>query len=164
MSPLPMRILCFHLNQIGDLAFSLPAVKCIRDSFPGSSVTSVVRPGGDAILAGSGLVDHVVLRDSHLNLNKIRLVRQLRAGNYQLGVVFSQSAECAVLAYLSRAPRRIGFVNTSLGMLLTQRVAFVHPPSTQNNLRLVAELGCRITARDYAGLIKPTGRSDQRCK
>jgi len=151
-----MKFLCLHLNQIGDLAFSLPALKCIRDSFPGSSITSVVRPGGDALLAGSGLVDEVLLRKSGFNLDKAGLVRQLVAGHYDVAVVFSQSAECAALAYLSRAPRRVGFINTSLGMLLTERVDFAHPPSTENNLRLVRALGCEPDTRDYAGLLTPT--------
>ncbi len=151
-----MRILCFHLNQIGDLAFSLPALKCIRDSFGDSHITSVVRPGLKEVLESSGLPDEVLPRKSGLNLDKIGLIRRLRSGRYDLAVVFSQSAECAILARLSRAPKRVGFVDTSLGFLLTSRVEFHHPPSTVNNLRLIEAIGAEITCRDYSGLIQPT--------
>jgi len=151
-----MRIACYHLNQVGDLAFSLPALKCIRDAFPDAVVTSVARPGMVELLGCSGLVDEVLVRRGGLNAAKIGLIRSLRQRRFDLAIVFSQSAECAVLAYLSGAPKRIGFINTSLGILLTRRVEFSHPPSTENNLRLVSEAGCGITCRDYVGLLKPT--------
>ncbi len=151
-----MRIICFHLNQIGDLTFSLPALKCIRDSHSDARITSVVRPGAAELLENTGLVDEVLSRNSRFNLDKPRLARRLAGGGYDLAILFSQSAECALLAYLTRAPRRIGFVNTSLGRLLTDQVDFNHPPSTQNNLRLVQAAGCEITKRDYAGLLKPS--------
>lgn len=151
-----MRILCFHLNQVGDMAFSLPVLKCIRDTYPDSHITSVIRPSMAEILRGAGLVDEVLSRSSGLNREKLALARSLSSGRYDLAVVISQSAECALLAWLSRAPKRIGFADTSLGSLLTSRIEFHHPPSTQNNLRLVEAIGCKITCRNYSGLLKPT--------
>lgn len=151
-----MKIVCFHLNQVGDLAFALPALKCIRDAFPEADITSVARPICCSLLAATGLVDAVLPRKSGINLNKLMLAKRIMVARYDLAVVFSQSAGCAVLAYLSGAKRRVGFTNTSFGSLLTQQVDFTHPPSTQNNLNLVSALGCEITTRDYSGLLKLT--------
>ena len=123
-----MRILCFHLNQVGDLAFSLPALKCIRDTFPDATVTSVVRPAAREVLESTHLADEVVSREPRLNLDKYRLARRLAAGKPDVAIVLSQSAECAILSYISRAPKRIGFINTSFGRLLTHQVDFAHPP------------------------------------
>lgn len=159
-----MRILCFHLNQIGDLAFSLPALKCIRDSFPDSHITSVARPSMKEVLESTGIPDEGLSRESSLNFNKLGLARALASGGYDLAIVFSQSAECAMLAYASRAPKRIGFMDTSLGFLLTSRVEFHHPPSNENNLRLIEAVGCEITCRDYSGLLKATREQIQRAK
>jgi lipopolysaccharide heptosyltransferase II len=156
-----MKIVCFHLNQVGDLAFALPALKCIRDGFPGARVTSVARPSCCGLLMATGLVDDVLARGSGLDMKKLNLVEYIMAVRYDLAVVFSQSAECAALAYLSGAKKRIGFINTSLGSLLTQRVDFTHPPSTQNNLNLVTALGCQITSGSYSGLLKLT---DDQCR
>lgn len=158
----PTRIVCFHLNQVGDLVFSLPALKCIRDSFAGSHIVSVVRPSMAEVLESSGLADEVLSRNGGVNLSKLALLRRLRLGRFDLAVLFSQSAECALLAWLSGAPQRVGFVDTSLGFLLTSRVEFHHPPSTANNLRLVEVIGCKITCRDYSGLIKPTAAQIER--
>lgn len=159
-----MRIVCFHLNQVGDLAFSLPALKCVRDSFPGSHITSVARPILAQILDATGLTDDVLDRPTGLGPGKLKLARVLRSGRYDLAVVFSQSAECAILAYLSRAPERIGFVSTSLGALLTHRVEFHHPPSTANNLRLIEAAGCRVTKFDYVGLVRPPAEQSRRAE
>lgn len=151
-----MKIVCFHLNQVGDLAFSLPALKSIRDSLPDAELHSVVRPGLAQILKATGIVDDVLCRKSGINLNKLRLIHHLARENYDMAMVFSQSAECAMLSYCSRARERIGFINTSLGRFLTKQVDFHHPPSIENNLRLVEAAGIRVTSRDYVGLLKPS--------
>ncbi len=59
-----MKIVCFHLNQLGDLVFSLPALKSLRDSYPDANITSVVRPGLREVIESSGLVDNIILRPS----------------------------------------------------------------------------------------------------
>jgi ADP-heptose:LPS heptosyltransferase len=43
-------------------------------------------------------------------------------------------------------------------------VDFHHPPSTENNLRLVEAVGCRITTRSYAGLLRPTAAQAERAE
>jgi lipopolysaccharide heptosyltransferase II len=151
-----VRIVCFHLNQVGDLLFSLPALKCLRDHFCDAEIASVARPGHAEVLASACIVDRVIPRGPGLNLAKLAMIHDLVKAGFDLAVVFSQSAECAVLSWLTRAPCRVGFVNTSLGFLLTDQVEFKHPPSNENNLRLVRALGCEITCRDYSGLLKPT--------
>lgn len=159
-----MKIVCFHLNQVGDLAFSLPALKCLRDSFPDARITSVVRPSQKEVLESTGLAHSVLPRTSGINSQKRALAKSLAAARFDLAIVFSQSAECALLAYLSRAPKRVGFINTSLGMLLTHRVDFKHPPSTENNFRLIESIGCSITQRNYANLLTPTPEQAERAE
>ena len=153
-----MRIICFHLNQVGDFAFSLPALKCIRDSFPEAHLISVTPPACSDLLMATGLVDEVLLRNSQLNLDKLRLACHLVKSKYDVAVVFSQSAECALLTYLSGAKKRVGFINTSMGLFLTQRISFTHPPSTQNNLNLAAAIGCETKSRSYSALLKLTDK------
>ena len=47
-----MRICVVHLNQIGDLAFSLPLLKSLRDGYPGAKIHSVLKPGIGKLLEG----------------------------------------------------------------------------------------------------------------
>ncbi|MGI6296042.1 MAG: glycosyltransferase family 9 protein [Armatimonadota bacterium] len=151
-----MRIICFHLNQVGDLMFSLPALKSIRDTFPDSHITSVVRPSLQELLEATGILDTVLSRNAGFNLDRVRLIRSLSALKPDVAVVFSQSASCASMAYLSGAPKRVGFENTSMGFLLTTRLPFQHPPSTENNLKLIEAIGAKITCRQYSGLLCAT--------
>ncbi len=151
-----MRIICFHLNQVGDLMFSLPALKSMRDSCPDAHITSVVRPSLKELMEATGLVDSVLIRNVGLNLDRVRLISTLSALKPEVAVVFSQSASSSSIAYLSGAPKRIGFEGTSLGFLLTSRVPFRHPPSTVNNLKLVEAIGAKITCEEYSGLLKAT--------
>lgn len=151
-----MQIICFHLNQVGDLMFSLPALRSIRDTYPDAHITSVVRPSLKELLEASGLIDSMVTRNAGLNLDRVRLIRSLAALKPDVAVVFSQSVSCALMAYLSGAPKRIGFECTSMGFLLSTRVPFLHPPSTANNLKLVEAVGAKISCREYSGLLRVT--------
>lgn len=157
-----MKIVCFHLNQVGDLVFSLPALKNLRDCFPQAAMTSVVRPGLVDLVRCSGLVDNVLVRPYGIGVHKLALARSLRASRFDLAVVFSQSAASVLLAYLSGAPRRTGFSGSSFGWMLTDRVAFQHPPSTVNNLRLVESLGCPMRTVSYEGLLRPSAEQAAR--
>lgn len=151
-----MRIVCFHLNQVGDLVFSLPALKNLRFGLSEAHITSVVRPGLAELIKCSGLADNVLVRHRGAGAHKLELIRSLRRSRFDLAVVFSQSLVSVLLAYLSGAPRRVGFCGSSLAGLLTQQVPFQHPPSGRNNLRLVEAVGCAPKTVSYAGLLRPS--------
>lgn len=136
--------------------FSLPALRCVRDSCPDAYIASVARLSAAELLKCTGLVDEVFVRKSGFNLAKIKLIKDLASHRFDLALVFSQSAESTLLSVLCGAPRRIGFINTSLGALLTRQVYFSHPPSTENNLRLISEAGLNITCKSYAKLLIPS--------
>ena len=108
------------------------------------------------LLASTGLVDEILVRPTGLSAGKPALAWRLWSPGFDLALVFSQSASSAMFAWLSRAGKRVGFLNTSCGWLLNQHVDFRHPPSTANNLRLVKAAGCDVVTVDYAGLLKPT--------
>ncbi|HPE44779.1 MAG TPA: hypothetical protein PK380_02810, partial [Deltaproteobacteria bacterium] len=56
------RICVIHLNQIGDLVFSLPLLKALRDHYPNAAIHSVARPYLHGLLEDSPLVDRIVTR------------------------------------------------------------------------------------------------------
>jgi lipopolysaccharide heptosyltransferase II len=151
-----MRIVFFHLNQLGDLLFSLPALKSVRDAQPDAELVSVVRPGLAGLLKCAGLVDDVLLRQGGVNVGKLNLAGQLRRMGSDLAISFSQSAECSLLCRATGAPKRVGFVGTTFGGHLTQQVEFHHPPSAENNFRLISACGFPVTTTSYVGMISPS--------
>ncbi len=148
----PRRIGVVHLNQVGDLMFSLPALLALRTGFPGARLVSIVRESLQPLLLGNGLVDEILLhrgwRDFFATLGR------LRASDLDLLVCLSQSTRARLLAYGSGAPRRAGLGGGPLASLLTETVVTSGPPSTENDLLLTSALGCPVESSDYQGLLR----------
>ena len=151
----PRRIACFHLNQLGDLLFSLPALYSLRTGFPKAHITSVARPQLSELLKLAGLVDEIVERPRRPFGSGFRVAAELRRERPDLGVLFSTSLGMAALALLSGCRERVGFAHWVAKPFLTRRVPWAEPPSTQNNLRLLEAIGCPAAKTDYVGLIEP---------
>ena len=156
----PRRIACFHLNQVGDLLFSLPALYNLRAGFPEAHITSVARPHCKELLLLSGLVDEVIERPRRPIGVGFRVAARLRKLRPDLALLFSTSLGMSTLSLLSGSRIRVGFAKSPTRFFLTQGVPWLPPPSVQNNLRLLEAIGCPITKRDYGGLIRP-GRIEQ---
>ena len=152
----PARIACFHLNQVGDLLFSLPALHNLRQGFPNAHIASVMRPSCRELLQLSDLVDEIIERPRGNFRSDLRVASLLRRKKFDLAVIFSTSMGMTMLALLSGCRRRTGFDRKPTGFFLTRRVPWTTPPSTENNLRLVEAIGCPVVKRDYVGLIRPT--------
>ena len=147
------RIAVFHLNQIGDLVFTLPALKALREGFPEARITSVVRPHLAGLVSHSGYVDDIVPRTSGRISGPWRLARTLRAGGTDLAVTFSQSATMALCARLSGAEHRVGYLDSDLCRLLNHRVQERGIPCPDKVLHLVRCLGLTPETREYVGLV-----------
>lgn len=152
----PQRIVCIHLNQIGDLLFSLPALYNLRKRFPNVHISSIVRPGCAELLARTGLVDDVIPRPKRGNVSDAKLAFGLRKDMCDLLVLFSTSPAAWGMAQLSGARVKAGFIDFMNGFLLDIVSPWSSPPSTVNNLRLIELVGCDIIKRDYVGLLKTT--------
>lgn len=160
----PQRIVCFHLNQLGDLLFSLPALYNLRQTFPRAHIASVVRPNLRPLLEASSLVDEVIERPYGSITGDLRTATTLRHKRFDTGVLISTSPGTSLIAFLAGIPQRIGFIHSVSRFLLTQAVPFEPPPSTLNNLKLMEVMGCPLVKRDYVGLIKADASSRQDSK
>jgi len=141
-----------HLNQVGDLMFSLPALAALRAGFPRARLVSLVKEPLEPLLVGSPLVDEILLhrgwRDFFATLGRAR------AADLDLVACLSQSPRARLLAYGSGAARRVGLGGGALESLLTETVEALGPPSTANNLRLTRALGCPTPNDSYQGLLR----------
>ncbi|HEX8833883.1 MAG TPA: glycosyltransferase family 9 protein, partial [Abditibacteriaceae bacterium] len=147
------RIATFHLNGLGDLLFTLPALHALRESFPGAKICAVVRPGLASLLRDSPYVDEILLRPKGGLSKQTSLMLQLRARHIDLCVAFSQSRNTTMLAWSSGAAMRVGFESARMENLLTHRVPKVGPPTIETHLDLVRSLGCQTHQHDYRGLL-----------
>jgi heptosyltransferase I len=156
-----VNVLSIHLNQIGDLLFSLPALKCMRNASPSVRITAVVRDYCVPLVQMTELVDDVIVRTRGQGLDKLRLRRDLSHRDFDLAITFSRSLDCMLLARSTRAPIRAGFHRWGAKLALNKTLLMQVPPSTSNNLRLIEHLGFETTATSYVGLVKPADSARQ---
>ncbi len=155
----PASIAVFHLNQIGDLVFSLPALAALRSGFPDARIISVLKKAVAPLLEESPLIDERLTHRGSRDF--LDTANRLRAAGIDLAVCLSESPRSRLLASLSRAPQRIGLDGGPLASLLSTGVEKVGLPSTRNNLRVVRALGCPVPSDSYVGLLG-AGEADRR--
>jgi ADP-heptose:LPS heptosyltransferase len=146
------KICIIHLNQIGDLVFSLPLLKSLKDNLPDAQVHSVVRPYLQDLLAQSPWVDRILLRESSLK-SKLSLLRKMRRNRYDLLICLGRSEESLMLALFSRAKLKAGFARFfwDLGLDLKEHIEGHN--SWHNNAKLLRLLNIRISQNNYVGLL-----------
>lgn len=146
-------LVTFHLSQIGDLLFSLPALAALRGKWPGARMVAVMRPPLAELVRTSPLLDETLWPRQTNATGLLSLSRALRGRRPDLAVCFSQAPFHYLATRLCGSPVRAGFGGAWLSSLLTDPVPKTGPPSAENNLRLVESLGCSGRQRTYEGML-----------
>ena len=145
------RILIRANNWIGDVVMIAPAVRAIRERYPGARMAIVAKPWVLETLAGNPCYDELIEYDpggKHAGLaGRARLARAIRSGGtVDLAVLFQKAFDAAVLALLAGARARVGYATDARGPLLTHPLP--PPPATMHHaeafLGLARALGCRV--------------------
>ena len=152
------KILIIHLNQIGDLIFSLPLLKALKENYPNASVHSLVKPYLVELLVDSPYVDKVLSNKSGLAA-KIRRLNHIRRSNYDLVISLARSEESLMLTALSRAKTKAGFSHFPWDLGLDVKENIEGHNSWYNNAKLLKRLQVLVTKTDYVGLINVNKKS-----
>ena len=108
-------------NWIGDAVMSLPVLRALRRRHPGDGLAVLARRGPAAVYRAEGSAGEILERGSFL-----ADVRSLRAKGFDEAWLLPNSMNAALLAFLSGAPRRLGYATDRRGALLTDALP---PPS-----------------------------------
>lgn len=146
------RIAVLHLNQIGDLLFSLPLLRALRERGPDVHLASVVRPHLADLIAAAETVDDVAVLPAKRGDAWV-IARALRRGRFDLVITLSGSHSQVLGAYLARVRWRVGFADAVLPFLLTSRAAGMGVPSLEKMATMARHLGCDSALDDYTGLV-----------
>lgn len=146
------KICVIHLNQIGDLVFSLPLLKALRENFPDASIHSVVKPYLEELLSGSPYVDRIILRKRGLKAQR-ELLKNIRKNRYDLLISLSTSEECLTLTAFSKARVKAGFSRFPWNVCLDVKDTIEGHNSWYNNLKLLKRLNVNVNKNDYVGLL-----------
>lgn len=174
MTDARQRFLIVRLSSIGDIVHALPAVDALGKTFPQAEIHWAVETRHAVLLHGHPHVHRTVELDTlgwrkrwtaAITLRGVRDgLRALRAYHYDAAIDFQGLWKSAVVAWLSGAPKRIGFDPRWLrepgaGLLYTQRVSPVGRQHViEMNLSLVERLGAQV--QDWQFHLPRTGPDD----
>jgi heptosyltransferase-3 len=110
-----MKILLINLKHLGDVILTTPVVGALKTRFPDSCLTMVVDKGMEDAVSGHPLIHEVLALERKESFfpeltSQWRLIRRLRAARFDLAVEAGAGDRGALLAFLSGARRRIGFI------------------------------------------------------
>jgi len=150
----PGKILLRATNWIGDVIMTLPALEALRELYPATRITVCARPWVRSLFEAHPAVDGIlplekgrgVWRDG---LEVVRVAGRARSMDFDMGVLFQNAFEAALIARLAGIPVRVGYATDGRGPLLT------HPIERR------ASKDRRHQVEDYLDIIRAMGWSGQ---
>jgi len=142
----PHSILAFRNGSIGNTLAAVPALRALRHAYPNAQLTVVVDSAGHDLLTPCPWIDRLIVYDKHgLDRSLVRqfqIIRRLRAARPSHAILFKRFFRNGLLAKLSGAPIRIGFMTNDKAPFLTRTIPYDETISiVALNLRLASLLG-----------------------
>ncbi len=164
-SPSVDRIVLIRPDHLGDLLFTTPAIRLLREAFPQARITYLVGPWSKAVIENNPHIDEIALcpfpgftrqeKRSALEpyVTLFRYARRLRREGFDLAIVLRFDHWWgALLAYLAGIPHRVGYDVAEVRPFLTDVVPYSSERhEVEQNLALVERVssfefrvsGCR---------------------
>ncbi len=142
------RILIIRPTAIGDIVMASPMIRTIRDGWPGAHIAWLAEPSVSDLLRHNPLLDEIIYwskakckalakqgRMLRFTLEMKRAADAMRRGRFDLAIDAQGLFRSRFLAWLSRAPERIGFKSGEPGEWLMTKVI----PRGPKNQRMSSE-------------------------
>jgi lipopolysaccharide heptosyltransferase II len=121
-----LRILLVRLRQIGDVVFTTPAIRGLRDRFPDAHLTYIVEPNAAPVVAGNPHLNEVIVTAGRSGLaglrDDLRVIRRVRAAKFDAAIDFHGGPRSSLITWLSGAPVRVGYDIRGRSWMYTIRV------------------------------------------
>jgi len=138
------RILVRGVNWLGDAVMSSPALLRLRAAHPAAHITLLSAQKLAELWQHHPAIDEVL--PFHASEGPQTVAAKIRAGCFDLALIFPNSFRSALESWLARVPSRIGFGGSLRGWLLTQTVP-PRPGSIRMRKRGPGEVRRLLTAR-----------------
>jgi heptosyltransferase II len=120
------RILVVNVNWLGDVIFSSPVFKALKDHYPEARISCLAAPRVREILESIPSVDEIIIYDEEGDhkspFAKLRLIRELSGKHFDAAFLLHRSLTRALLVFLAGIPRRVGYDTKNRGIFLTRRI------------------------------------------
>lgn len=148
------NILVVKMSAIGDVIHALPVAYALKQGFPQAKITWVVEKAAYDLLTENPYIDEVILFEKHKFRSLRGLInhmpsfsRMLKEKKFDVCLDLQGLMKSAAVAYLSRAPLKLGFCNMrELSQLVSRPVCGTHSTGhvVERYLDVVRALGADI--------------------
>ena len=118
------RILVINVNWLGDVIFSTPALRALRQDSPDAYIACLVVAHCEDVLKNNPRINDIIVYDEygkHRSLwAKVKFIRYLRKKRFDEVYVLHPSLRRAMIGFLAGIPRRIGYSTKNRECLLTE--------------------------------------------
>lgn len=155
------RILVISLHKIGDVLFSTPAIRALKERFPQAELSVWVKSRGREVLENNPYVDEILVFDNisvargfedinHFNLTgRLKFLSEIRKQKFDVVVDLVGTWGTNLYSFLSGTPLRFGFDQHGFGFLLTKITSPVEGRHLrQNYLDVVRTMGINSSHED----------------
>ena len=119
----PKKILIRGPNWVGDAVLAIPALKAVRSNFPKAEITLLVRPWVAGLFTSAPFIDRVWTEEKPTKLGDwTRITRDIRAFEFDVALLLPNSFESALMIFLARVPKRIGYATDGRAWMLTDSI------------------------------------------
>lgn len=149
------RILIIEVNWVGDILFTTPAIRAIRERYPKSFMATLVVPRCIEMLKDNPNIDEIIVFDekgAHRGVfGKVSLILEIRRMGFDTVISFHRSMSRMLLAFLAGIPRRIGYYTRKRSWLLTDAVASLkaQPHRVEYFLDITRAVGIYTKNKNY---------------
>lgn len=158
------RILIINVNWVGDVLFSTPFIRAMREAYPKGYIACLVHPRCKDVLDGNPRIDEIIIYDEeglHKSIfGKIKLILYLRKKRFDSAFILHRSFTKALIAMLAAIPERIGYPTKNRSWLLTK--ALDEPDAETHKveyfLNMARSVGIRPPSLSYEFFISDPDR------
>lgn len=111
------KILVIKFRHIGDVLLTVPAIRALKETFPGSNISVLVNSGTEDVLAGNPVIDELIVFDRAVKglsavkryIKEIGFLKGIRARDFDMSVDLTGGDRAAIVSFLSGARYRIAW-------------------------------------------------------
>ncbi len=118
-----MRLLVRATNWVGDAIISVPALREIRRVHPAAEITILARPWVADLYHREDFCDEVMVYEG----GRWAVTARLRERRFDCAIVLPNAFDAALVTWLARIPRRIGYAREGRALLLTDPIPVPRP-------------------------------------
>ena len=118
-----MRLLVRATNWVGDAIISVPALREIRRVHPAAQITILARAWVAGLYRREDFCDDVMLYEG----GRGAVAARLRERRFDCALLLPNAFDAALVAWLARIPRRIGYAREGRSLLLTTAIPVPRP-------------------------------------